>query len=265
MQQRNQAIPHRDTALTLCIDVGGSHVKAATVAADGRIVSEPVRVKTPVADGVAAILDAIAALVAPLPPAGRVSVGFPGAVRDGVVLTAPNLGGAAWRGVALADWLQARLGAPVRLANDATVQGLGAIAGAGIECAITLGTGMGFAVFEHGRPAVHLELGRHTACKNRSYDQHVGEAALEKIGARHWNRRVADTIDRLRRLVNFDLLYIGGGNARKITFGLPPDVHIVSNATGIVGGVRLWDGLPRPLPQDAPALPEPGARDDGCA
>jgi polyphosphate glucokinase len=265
MRQQDGDAPPLAPPLTLCIDVGGSHVKAANVAADGEIVGEAVRARTPAGEGPAAIVGAIAALVAPLAPAGRVSVGFPGAVRDGVVLTAPNIGGRAWRGVRLAEWLRERLGRPVRLANDATVQGLGAISGAGIECAITLGTGMGFAVFDHGRPGVHLELGRHVARKGKSYDRYVGEAALEKVGARHWNRRVADAIERLRRLVNFDTLYVGGGNARLISFGLPPDVHIVSNATGIVGGVRLWDGLPRTLAAAAARRPDPDPRPGGFA
>jgi polyphosphate glucokinase len=238
---------------TLCLDIGGSHVKGAMVTPDGQIIGQPVSEPTPTGDGPTGMIAAIVRMVEPLGPAARVSVGFPGAVRDGIVLTAPNIGGPEWRRVPLADMLSERLGRPVRLANDATVQGLGAIAGHGLECAITLGTGMGFALFDHGRPGVHLEMGQHAAHKSRTYDEYVGHTALEKAGARRWNRRVARTIDRLRVLVNFDLLYIGGGNARQIDFGLPPDVHIVSNAMGIIGGVRLWEGVggTRAAPADA--------------
>lgn len=242
----HQPSSHTDqtAARTLCVDIGGSHVKAAIVAPDGTMLSEEVRVASPVGEGPAAMIESIAELVAPLPPAGRVSVGFPGAVRGGMVLTAPNLGGDEWHRVALAERLAQRLGRPVRLNNDAAVQGLGAISGRGLECAITLGTGMGFAVFVDGEPSAQMELGQHIAHKKKTYDAYVGQAALAKIGRKHWNRRVAKVIGWLRRLVNFDMLYIGGGNARCIRFGLPADVHVVSNATGIVGGVRLWDGFP---------------------
>lgn len=235
----------------LCVDVGGSHVKAAIVAADATLLSEPARIATPTGDGPQALLDAIAALVAPLlspaARAGRVAIGFPGALRDDLVLTAPNLAppdrAHQWRRVPLADLLAERLGLPVRMANDATVQGLGAIAGRGLECAITLGTGMGFALFQHGAPAPQLELGQHLAHKSKSYDAYVGDRALKKHGHGRWNRRVGKVIRRLRALVHYDRLYIGGGNARHIDFAVPADVHLVSNETGILGGIRLWHGF----------------------
>lgn len=231
---------------TLCIDIGGSHVKAAVVDLGGRILGNAVRTDTPTGKGPAAMVAVIADLVAPLSMAARISIGFPGAVRNGMVLTAPNIDSDAWHRVPLANMLAERLGRPARLANDATIQGLGAISGVGLECAITLGTGMGFAVFDDGQPGVHLELSQQLAHKGKTYDQYLGNAALEHVGPKHWNRRVGKVIRQFRALVNFDLLYIGGGNARCISFGLPPDVHIVSNATGIVGGVRLWHGFERP-------------------
>jgi polyphosphate glucokinase len=232
------------SAPILCIDVGGSHVKAAVVAADGTMQGEAVRVETP-GDGPDSLVEAIAKLVEPLPPAPRVAIGFPGAIRDGLVLTAPNIGGI-WQRVPLPALLSKRLGRPVRMANDASVQGLGAIAGQGLECAITLGTGMGFAVFRDGEPGIQFELGRHTGHKGKTYDQYVGEAAVEKISRQRWNRRVQKVIDKLRGLIHFDTLYIGGGNARLVDFPLPADVHLVSNETGILGGVRLWTGFPHP-------------------
>ena len=250
MTPSDSASPNDASARTLCIDIGGNHVKAAVVGLGGRMLGDEVRIDTPTGKGPAAMVAAIADLVAPLPMAARVSIGFPGAVRNGMVLTAPNIGGEEWHRVPLADMLAERLRRPVRLANDATVQGLGAISGVGLECAITLGTGMGFAVFDDGHPGVHLELSQQLAHKGKTYDQYIGDAALEKLGPKHWNRRVGKVIRQLRALVNFDLLYIGGGNAKRISFGLPPDVHIVSNVTGIVGGVRLWHGLERPGEHD---------------
>lgn len=229
----------------LCIDVGGSHVKAAVVAGDGTMVGESVRVETPAGEGPEALIDAIVALVAPLPPAPRAALGFPGAIRDGLVLTAPNLGGS-WQRVPLPRLLGERLGRPVRMANDACVQGLGAISGRGLECAITLGTGMGFAVFRDGVPGIQFELGRHPGHRNKSYDAWVGDAALHKVGRARWNRRVQKAIEQLRALIHFDTLHIGGGNARLIDFALAADMHVVANETGLLGGVRLWVALPEP-------------------
>jgi polyphosphate glucokinase len=229
--------------VTLGIDIGGSHIKAALVAPDGALLTNYERVVTPLGKPPDIIVDTISALIAPLGAFDRVSVGFPGATRGGTVLTAPNLGNDLWHNYKLADRLAARLMRPVRLANDATVQGLGAIAGRGLECTITLGTGMGFALFTDGKPAPHLELGQHNAHKKFTYDQYVGHAALSRDGAKKWNKHVLRAIDALRVLVNFDLLYIGGGNVTEITFALPADVHLVSNETGITGGVRLWDGV----------------------
>ncbi|MGC9270071.1 ROK family protein [Acidiphilium sp.] len=229
--------------VTLGIDIGGSHIKAALVAPDSALLTNYERITTPIGQPPAVIVDAISALIAPLGGFDRVSVGFPGATRGGTVLTAPNLGNLSWHGFKLADHLAARLRRPVRLANDATVQGLGAIAGRGLECTITLGTGMGFALFMDGQAAPHLELGQHVAFKKRSYDHFVGHDALLRDGLKKWNKHVLRTIDALRVLVNFDLMFIGGGNVSAIGFALPADVHLVSNETGITGGVRLWDGV----------------------
>lgn len=241
---------------TLCIDVGGSHIKAAMVGTTARMIGEQVRIDTPVGRPPSEVVEAIAGLVEPLGAYERVSIGFPGAVRQGMVLTAPNLG-EDWHKFPLAERLAARLSRPVRLANDATVQGFGAIAGSGLECTITLGTGMGFALFLDGVAAPHLELAQHIARGKCSYDEYVGQAALEQLGRRKWNRHVARAIDALRVLANFDMLYIGGGNAKRVEFDLPADVHLVSNETGLTGGVRLWDGIPLPGSRSGhnPALP----------
>jgi len=164
-------------------------------------------------------------------------------VRDGIVLTAPNLGTEAWHGWPLAATLAERLGVPARLANDATVQGLGVIAGRGVECVITLGTGMGFALFENGKPGPHLELSQHPVRGRKTYDQYVGNAAFRAEGRKAWNKRVRRAIDSITTLTTCDTLYIGGGNAKNLQLELPSNVRIVSNEAGITGGIRLWDGV----------------------
>lgn len=227
--------------VTLALDIGGTRLKAGLLDPHGVMVGGPVRVDTPHPATPEAVLDAIARLTGQLGRFDRISVGFPGVVRDGRVFTAPNLDTAAWHGAALAEVLAERLHGPVRITNDATVQGLGVISGQGLECVITLGTGLGFALFEHGNPAPHLELSQHPVRKGKTYDEWIGNAALKNVGLKRWNKRVHKAIRYIDALVTFDRLYIGGGNAKHITFGLPERVHLVSNEAGITGGVRLWD------------------------
>jgi polyphosphate glucokinase len=60
------------------------------------------------------------------------------------------------------------------------------------------------------------------------------------VGKRRWNRRLQRAIKYWRILTNFDKLYLGGGNAEYISFELDPDVEIVSNELGMMGGIWLW-------------------------
>jgi polyphosphate glucokinase len=225
---------------TLAIDVGGSGLKASVLDDSGRLLTDRVRMDTPVGSPPREIVEALAGLVAPLGSYDRVSVGFPGVVRDGRVLTAPNLEHKSWKGFDLAGALAKALGKPVRVGNDADVQGLAVVAGKGVEVVITLGTGFGTGLYLDGRPAPHLELSHHPFRKGETYDEQLGNAARKRVGNRRWNRRVRKAIRNLRALTSFDHLYIGGGNARKIDFELDPDVTVVSNDAGIKGGIALW-------------------------
>jgi predicted TIM-barrel fold metal-dependent hydrolase len=141
--------------------------------------------------------------------------------------------------------------------NDADVQGFGAILGKGVEMVLTLGTGAGTAICNNGQIIPHLELAHHPVHGTKTYDEYVGRAAFEKIGRKKWNKRVARVIDILRLVVNFDHLYIGGGNARRIDLILPPDVTLVPNSDGLTGGIALWRA-------EAVAPPD-GQKDDGKA
>jgi polyphosphate glucokinase len=233
-------IPRIGRTRTLAIDVGGSGLKASVIDDRGRLLTERVRVDTPVGSSPQKVIEALARLVAPLDTYERVSVGFPGVVRNGRVLTAPNLDHEGWKDFDLAGALGRALGKPVRVANDADVHGLAVIAGHGVEMVITLGTGFGTGLYLDGQPAPHLELSQHPFRKGETYDEQLGEAARKRVGSRKWNRRVKKAIRNMRSLTNFDRLYIGGGNAKRIDFTLDPDVTIVSNDAGIKGGNALW-------------------------
>jgi polyphosphate glucokinase len=227
--------------LTLAIDIGGTRLKAGVLDTIGTMVVPVARIDTPYPAAPELVVELLTDLVRPLGAYDRVSVGFPGVVRDGVVITAPNLGTQMWRGCHLAAELSARLHRPVRLLNDADVQGLGVVVGQGLECMITLGTGMGFALFHHGMLLPHLELSQHPVRKGTNYDRYIGNAALAEIGKTRWNRRVQRALGFIETLTSYDRLHIGGGNAKVIRFELPPRVQIVSNEAGITGGVRLWE------------------------
>jgi polyphosphate glucokinase len=206
------------------------------------MVHERVRIKTPAPCPPGVLIRSLCRLVAPLPEFDRISVGFPGFVRAGRVLTAPNLGAdRAWKGYRLAAALEQRLGKPTRLVNDADMQGLAAMQGKGVELVVTLGTGVGTALFHDGRLLPHLEISQHVLWDNQTYDEYLGDATRKRIGKKKWNRRVRQALDQLRVLVNFDKLHIGGGNARRILFELERDTRIVSNRAGILGGIKLWE------------------------
>lgn len=227
--------------LTLAIDVGGTRLKAGLLDQSGVMVAGPNRVNTPAHPLPRVVVDALVGLAGPLGDFDRISVGFPGVVRNGQVLTAPNLGTSEWQHFPLAASLAAKLGKPARMLNDAEVQGLGVISGTGLECVITLGTGMGFALFQDGRPAPHLELSQHPIHKDKTYDQFIGVAAYRDVGRKRWNCRLRRVLACITTLVGFDTLYIGGGNAKQIELELPPNIRQVSNEAGITGGVKLWD------------------------
>jgi polyphosphate glucokinase len=225
---------------TLAIDIGGTGLKASVLNEEGQMLHDRVRVETPVGSPPPTIVEALANLVAPLPAYDRISVGFPGVVRNGKVRTAANLGHDAWFGFDLAKALEKRLGKPTRVINDADMQGLAVVKGQGVELVITLGTGFGTALYLEGELAPHLELAHHPFRKGESYEEQLGNPARKDVGDKKWNKRIRRAIETLRLLVHFDHLYIGGGNAKEITFTPDPDVTIISNEAGIRGGVALW-------------------------
>ncbi|MDE1180204.1 ROK family protein [Paraburkholderia sp.] len=240
----------------LAIDVGGTGLKAAVIDGNGAMKTERVRVATPHPCTPDQLVDALAQLVEPLMSErpGCISIGFPGVVRDNLILTAPHFGDEGWHGIPLAASLAKRLGGlPVRMINDAEMQGFAAIEGHGLEFVLTLGTGAGTAMFRDGELMPHLELAHHPVSKDRAYDEYIGDAAREKAGNKKWNRRVGKIIGILASLVNYDKLWIGGGNAARLTIDLPPNVAIVSNDAGIEGGAKLWH--PRSL-RESRQLPE---------
>ena len=215
---------------TLAVDIGASGVKVVVLNQQGEPMTERQRVKTPASGMPGVILDVIKVMADKCGEYDRVSVGFPGVVRDGIIGDAPNFADE-WKDFNLAKVLSAHLKRPVRVANDADVQGYGAISGVGVELVLTLGTGVGSSLFVRGSLVPNLEVG----------SPKLADAELQRVGKKRWNKRIAKAVGKLERMFHYDRLYIGGGNAQHVDMSqLPANVTIVSNLNGLVGGIALW-------------------------
>ncbi len=227
-----------DHFVTLAIDIGGSGLKAMLLDYEGKPVSDRERIATPEVPKPTLVLDELDKLVVALPGFDRVSVGFPGVIKRGVTYTAVNLN-PEWVEYPLQAVLEKRWKKPVRVANDAAVQGYGAIQSHGVELVLTLGTGMGSALFTTGRLCPGLELGHHP-WKKSTYEDYLGRRGLDQHGKKKWNKYLQEAIEQTSKTFNWDHLFVGGGNAKKIDFEMPKNSTIVSNEAGLLGGVVLW-------------------------
>jgi len=242
---------------TLAIDCGGGGIKASVLDEAGTMRARPLRVPTPYPLPPKRFVDTLRGLSDQLPAADRVTVGMPGMIRHGVVVATPHYVTKAgprtkvdpgllaeWSGFDARTALGAAFDLPVLVLNDAEVHGAGVVAGTGCELVLTLGTGLGCALFDGGRLAPHLELSQAPVRWGQSYDTYVGEHERRRLGDAFWSRRVRGVVDGLRPVFCWDRLYLGGGNSRLIrpeqVARMGDDVVVVPNTAGIVGGVRAW-------------------------
>jgi polyphosphate glucokinase len=242
---------------TLAIDCGGGGLKASVVDDTDTMLAPAIRVPTPYPLPPNRLVAEVSAIAGRLPTAQRVTIGMPGMIRHGVVIATPHyvtVGGpgtavdpelhTAWSGLDVRAAVEAALGLPVLVFNDAEVAGAGLVAGVGLELVITLGTGLGNALFDEGVLAPHLELSQAPIRRHRTYDGYVGELQRRRLGTVLWSRRVARVIDGLRPVFRWDQLYLGGGNASRLdarsVAHMGAGVTIVPNVAGILGGSRAW-------------------------
>jgi polyphosphate glucokinase len=224
----------------LSIDIGGSRIKGTLLDVKGSMLHDYVRINTPNPATPQSVMDAIVELTKNFDAYTRVSIGFPGYVRNGIVFTAPNLGTSSWKNFNLKDGLAKILNQPVRVLNDADMQGLGIASGKGLEMVVTLGTGFGTALLIDGNLLPHLEIAHHPVSKERDYDEYIGEKAFQDVGSERWNKRMRKVIEILKTVFNYDRLYISGGNSKKINFKTDDNIKLVANVDGIKGGAKLW-------------------------
>jgi polyphosphate glucokinase len=224
----------------LSIDIGGTGIKMMVLDAAGKPLNRHARELTPKPAHPPAVLAVIESMLERQPPFERVSVGFPGVVQNGITRNAPNLDNPSWTDFPLERRLRALVHRPVRVINDADLLGYAVVRGRGLEMVITLGTGMGTALFLDGKLVPNLELGHHPLHQGKTYEDRISDAVLKRIGKKRWVKRVWKAIQRLEPTFNYDALYVGGGNARLLGNELPPKVELFDNAKGLQGGIRLW-------------------------
>jgi predicted NBD/HSP70 family sugar kinase len=226
----------------LVLDVGGSHVKLAfsDSAHERKILSGPTLTPAKMLRGLAPVLrgqkyDAVA-------------IGYPGAVHRGRITREPFHLGKGWVDFDFA----AAFGRPVRIINDAAMQALGSYH-QGHLLYLGLGTGLGSAMVVEGivQP---MELAHLPFKKGRTFEDYVGEAALERMGRKKWQREVCRVVEILEAALEPDEIVIGGGNVRKLD-RLLPGARRGDNREAFVGGVRLWGGT------EWPGWPPEGSRD----
>ena len=254
----------RSNLATLTIDFGGLSVKASLLDIHGTTISEQVVKPTPYPFSPERCIQLLEEVTSTLRNFDRITIGFPGMIRHGVVVYTPhyiNQYGphtkrdeelfSKWSGFDLERTVKNHFQKPTLVLNDAEVHGAGVISGTGFELVLTLGTGLGYALFDGGVLAPHIELSHITTRKGRTFDTWIGEAERRKLGDSFWSRRVRDMVNELRPVFLWDRLYIGGGNARRIkelvTKQFGDEVIIVPNTAGITGGVRAWELVKRDI------------------
>jgi polyphosphate glucokinase len=202
----------------LGIDVGGSGIKGAPVdLKSGEMTAERIRLETPEGGKPQDIAATIAQIANHFSWKGPIGVGFPAAVRDGIVLTAANID-SSWIGINVETLLLESTGCQVYVANDADVAGLAEMAfGAGkgqngVVLVITLGTGVGTAIFSNGILVPNTELG-HIEIRGKDSELRVSDAARKnkEWTYEQWARRVNEYLERMAALFWPNLIIIGGG------------------------------------------------------
>jgi predicted NBD/HSP70 family sugar kinase len=181
-----------------------------------------------------------------------VSIGFPGAVKNGKPITEPHNLSPGWRRF---NYHKA-FGKPVKLVNDAAMQALGAYQG-GRMLFLGLGTGLGSALVAEG-VLMPLELAHLPYREGRTYEDYLGQRGLDRLGRRKWTRHVNDVVALLQHGLQADYVVLGGGQTKKLR-ALPRGVRLGDNHHAILGGLRLWANHPHAHGHEASVAPSPSA------
>jgi len=158
-----------------------------------------------------------------------VFLGFPGVVKDGVVLKAPNLDEKSWKNVRLAQRLEKMKITPYIL-NDADLHGRLVVKGKGVELVLAFGTGLGSSIYVDGVLVPNTEIGHHPFIKSKTYEQLLGQRAFNRLGRPEWIRNVKAALQTLQITFNPDKIYMTGGLSTHLAKQrLPKSVRVVGN------------------------------------
>ncbi|MGW7707169.1 polyphosphate--glucose phosphotransferase [Streptomyces sp. NPDC054771] len=239
------------------VDIGGSGIKGAPVDLDrGDLAQERHKVLTPHPATPKGVVECVAEVVGHFDWSGPVGVTFPGVVTDGVTRTAANVD-KGWVDTDARGLIGDRLGLPVTVLNDADAAGIAEMtfgAGRGRKGTVimlTLGTGIGSALFVDGRLVPNTELG-HLELNGHDAEKHASTKAKEDedLSWHHWAHRVQKYLAHVEMLFSPELFIIGGGVSRKADKFLPLIEHVraemvpaeLQNNAGIVGAAMAASG-----------------------
>jgi len=234
----------------LGIDVGGSGIKAAIVeTTSGELLSERIRIETPRPATPQAIGKALQTLLKQMEWNGPVGIGFPAAIQHGITRTAANID-KSFIGLPITEYFSTQTGCPVYIANDADVAGMTEMrfgAGKGINgvvLIVTIGTGLGTALFTGGHLLPNTELGHIFLDNGVEAERYAAESVRisKKLKWKEWGKRFDHYLASMERLLWPDLIILGGGVSKKlekfapmITIRTPVVAASFLNQAGIVG------------------------------
>ncbi|MEV7399224.1 polyphosphate--glucose phosphotransferase [Streptomyces sp. NPDC091267] len=239
------------------VDIGGSGIKGAPVDLDrGDLAQERHKVLTPHPATPEDVAGAVAEVVGHFDWSGPVGITFPGVVTGGVTRTAANVD-KGWIDLDARTLLSGKLSLPVTVLNDADAAGVAEMtfgAGRGRKgtvLVLTLGTGIGSALFIDGKLVPNTELG-HLELNGHDAEKHASTKAKEDedLSWHHWAHRVQKYLAHVEMLFSPELFIIGGGVSRKAEKFLPLIEHVraemvpaeLQNNAGIVGAAMAAAG-----------------------
>jgi predicted NBD/HSP70 family sugar kinase len=162
-----------------------------------------------------------------------VTVGYPGAVKNGRPALEPKNLGEGW----VRYNFRRAFGKPVRVINDAAMQALGSYEG-GRMLFLGLGTGLGAALVLEGL-VQPLEIAHLSYRSGFTYEDFLGKRGQDRMGKKRWRKMVDEIVADLQAAFQVDEVVIGGGNAKQLK-ELPPGARLGSNRNAFAGGFRLW-------------------------
>lgn len=237
------------TTTTLGIDIGGTGIKGAPVDLDaGTFAADRLRIPTPAGGKPADVAKVVAEIVSHFEPSGPVGCTFPAVMREGTALTAANVDDA-WIGTNAANLFSRECGRPFVVVNDADAAGLaemrhGAGKGeSGVVLLLTLGTGIGSALFVDGTLVPNTELG-HLEVRGKEAEHRAAESVREDkdLSWKKWADHLSEAIAAMEKILWPRLIILGGGVSKKADKFVPelktraPVVPAqLRNAAGIIG------------------------------